>query len=102
MILLQESRDVIPAERLCRNYIFVIPCKRSATRSLPRTRSGGIHMGLVPGFRRDDVWMPASAGMTALTALSAITTQSRKPESSLFSASWTPAGVYPALDAGPV
>ncbi len=49
-------------------------------------------------------WMPAFAGMTALMALSAITTQFLDPESrnlNKLTNPWTPAGVYPALDAGP-
>jgi hypothetical protein len=37
---------------------------------------------LVPVFRRDDVWIPAFAGMTTLMVISGITTQSRRPESS--------------------
>jgi hypothetical protein len=40
---------------------------------------------LVPGLRRDGVWIPAFAGMTAFMALHVIATQPQKPESSSFS-----------------
>ena len=58
-----------PGDRVAITF-FVIPCKRSAT------RNPVFLLYLVPDFRRDDVWIPACAGMTVLMALSPITTQS--------------------------
>jgi hypothetical protein len=39
-------------------------------------RGNPVFNGLVPGFRRDDVWIPSFAGMTMLMAHSPIMTQS--------------------------
>ena len=68
---------VIPAKRLCHNYFFC--------HSVQAKRDTESSVSLVPGFHRDDVWIPAEvypvprygAGVTVLKLLSTIVTQSR-------------------------
>ena len=73
--------QVIPAQRLCHNYFFC--------HSVHAKRDTESSVSLVPGFHRDDVWIPAEvypvprygAGMTVLKLRSPIATQSRRRES---------------------
>ncbi len=76
-ILLYHIRKSHSGEETVAQLYFChsVQAKRDEEPAPDSIRGNPGDMGLVPGFRRDDVWM------TALMALSAITTQSRKPES---------------------